>query len=88
VGRGRRLGRGERGVSNGGGRVVELLPSMQRWHTGYPRLEGVRKAIVHRLNDRLETADSGSWSSAITPLCPSLVARSSGVFPSLSTLLG
>ena len=50
--------RGEVGSgSNGGGRVVELLRSIQRWHTVYPCLEGVRKAIVRRLNDRLRTAD-------------------------------
>ena len=43
--------------SNDSRRVVELLRSIQRWHTGYPCLGGVRKAIVRRLNDRLGTAD-------------------------------
>ena len=33
-------------------------------------------------------ASLGSWSSAITPWCPSSVARSSGVLPSSSTFLG
>lgn len=45
-------------------------------------------AVTPRAYVGLRAADCGGWSSAITPLCSSSVARSSGVLPSLSNLLG
>ena len=51
-------------------------------------LGGGEWAMAPLAYNGLRAADSGGWSSAITPWCPFSVARSSGVLPSLSGLLG
>lgn len=48
----------------------------------YLPLNGVRRALTRRLNERLGATGSRGWSGTITPLCPFAVARSRGVLPS------
>ena len=46
------------------------------------------KAIAPRPHGKLGAADSGGWSSAITPACPFSTAQDSGVWPYISGLSG
>ena len=62
----------ERGDNGGVGRAVEHAGMAH----GLSAFEGGEGPY-----DRLEAADSGGWSSAITPLCPFSRAQKSGVWP-------